>query len=272
MTGTTIVITSGKGGVGKTTTTANLGTALAMRGHRVVIIDTDIGLRNLDVVMGMESRVVYDLVDVLEGKCKPHQAMVRERHRHELYLIPAAQTRDKNCLQAAQLQSLCRSLENEFDYVIVDSPAGIDHGFRIAISSAREAIVVVNPEVAAIRDADKVIGLLEAAGLHRPKLIINRVSPEMVRRGDMMGQDQIVSLLSVEVLGMVPMDERLIIATNRGMPAVYDRKSASGAAFLKIAARMDGDEVPLGALDSRAGLMDRVRSLIGTDRSAYSHV
>jgi septum site-determining protein MinD len=272
MTGTTIVITSGKGGVGKTTTTANLGTALAMRGHRVVVIDTDIGLRNLDVIMGMESRVVFDLVDVVEGKCKSHQAMIRDRHRYELYLIPAAQTRDKNCLKAEDLQALCRSLENEFDYVIVDSPAGIDQGFRVAISAAREAIVVVNPEVAAIRDADKVIGLLEASGLRRPKLVINRVSPEMVRRGDMMGQDDIVSLLSVEVLGMVPMDERLIIAANRGVPAVHDRKSPSGAAFLKIAARIDGDDAPAPALDNRSGLMARVRGLIGTDRSAYSHV
>ncbi|MSQ17036.1 MAG: septum site-determining protein MinD [Dehalococcoidia bacterium] len=272
MKGTTIVITSGKGGVGKTTTTANLGTALAMRGHRVVVIDTDMGLRNLDVIMGMESRVVYDLVDVVEGKCKAHQAMVRDRHRFELYLIPAAQSRDKNSLHAEQLQALCGELENEFDYVIVDSPAGIDQGFRIAISPAREAIVVVNPEVAAIRDADKVIGLLEASGLRRPKLIINRVSPEMVRRGDMMGQDDIVSLLSVEVLGMVPMDERLIIAANRGVPVVYDRKSAAGAAFHKIAACMDGDEVPIAAIDGRSGLMDRVKGLIGIDRSAFSHV
>lgn len=272
MTGTTIVITSGKGGVGKTTTTANLGTALAMRGHRVVVIDTDIGLRNLDVIMGMESRVVFDLVDVVEGKCSSHQAMVRDRHRHELYLIPAAQTRDKNCLGAEQLQALCRSLEGEFDYVIVDSPAGIDQGFRTAIAAAREAVVVVNPEVAAIRDADKVIGLLEASGLRRPKLIINRVSPEMVRRGDMMGQDEIVSLLSVEVLGMVPTDERLIIATNRGIPAVYDRKSPAGAAFLKIAARIDGEDAPAPALDGRSGLMERVRGLIGVDRSAVSNV
>jgi septum site-determining protein MinD len=272
MKGTTIVITSGKGGVGKTTTTANMGTALAMRGHRVVVIDTDIGLRNLDVIMGMESRVMFDLVDVTEGKCKAHQAMVRDRHRHELYLLPAAQTRDKNCLHPEKLQALCRSLEDEFDYVIVDSPAGIDQGFRTAISAAREAVVVVNPEVAAIRDADKVIGLLEASGLRRPKLVINRVSPEMVRRGDMMGQDDIVSLLSVEVLGMVPMDERLIVATNRGIPAVYDRKSAAGAAFLKIAARIDGDESPAPAADHRSGMLERVRGLIGVDRSAFSHV
>ncbi|MBM3941463.1 MAG: septum site-determining protein MinD [SAR202 cluster bacterium] len=272
MTGRTIVVTSGKGGVGKSTTTANVGTALAMRGHRVVVIDTDIGLRNLDVILGLESRVAYDLVDVVQGVCKLHQAMIRDKHRFELYLLPAAQTRDKNCIQADQLNALCRNLEREFDYVIVDSPAGIDQGFKIAISAAREAIVVVNPEIAAIRDADRVIGLLEAAGLHRPKLVINRVSQEMMRRGDMMDEDDIVSLLSVEVLGMVPIDERLIIATNRGVPVVYDRKALSGVAFQKIAARIDGDEAVIPVANAKSGLMDRVRGLIGIDRSAFSHV
>ncbi len=174
MTGRTIVITSGKGGVGKTTATANIGTGLAMRGHRVVVVDTDIGLRNLDVVMGLENRIVYDLVNVIEGTCKLHQAMIHDKHKYELYLIPAAQTRDKTSIGPEQLRELCRKLEQEFDYVLMDCPAGIEQGFKNAIAAAREAIIVTTPEVSAIRDADRVIGLLEASELHRPRLIISR--------------------------------------------------------------------------------------------------
>lgn len=271
MTGRTIVITSGKGGVGKTTTTANIGTALAMRGHKVVVIDTDIGLRNLDVIMGLENRIVYDLVNVIEGKCKLHQAMIRDKHKYDLYLIPAAQTREKNCIKPDQLIELCRKLEREFNYVIIDCPAGIEQGFKNAISAAREAIVVTTPEVSAIRDADRVIGLLEAAELHRPSLIINRISPEMVKRGDMMDQHDVVELLAVDVLGLVPADERLIIATNRGIPVVHDKKAPSGAAFLRIAARVDGEKVPLLELEQKSGLLSRVRGLMGASRSVYSN-
>ena len=218
MKGRTIVITSGKGGVGKTTATANIGTGLAMRGHKVVVVDTDIGLRNLDVVMGLENRIVYDLVNVIEGHCKVHQAMIRDKHNYELYLIPAAQTRDKNSVDPEQLRELCAKLEEEFDYVLMDCPAGIEQGFKNAIASATEAIIITTPEVSAIRDADRVIGLLEASDLHRPRLIINRINPEMVRRGDMMDQKDVVELLAVEVLGLVPADERTITAANRGVP------------------------------------------------------
>ena len=271
MTGKTIVITSGKGGVGKTTATANIGSALSMRGQKVVMIDADIGLRNLDVVMGLENRIVYDLVNVIEGACKPHQAMIRDKHQNELYLIPAAQTRDKTAIDADQLRSLCATLEAEFDYVLVDCPAGIEQGFKNAIAAAQEAIIVTTPEVSAIRDADRVIGLLEASELHRPKLIINRINADMVRRGDMMDQRDVVGLLAVEILGLVPADERTITAANRGVPVVYDKKAPSGAAFLRIAARVDGDEVPLMDVGSTTSLVRRFRGLIGLNGSAHAH-
>lgn len=271
MTGKTIVITSGKGGVGKTTTTANIGAGLAMRGHRVAVIDTDIGLRNLDVVMGLENRIVYDLVDIIEGNCKLHQGLIRDKNDSNLYLIPAAQTRDKNCIDREQLKTLCGRLEGEFDYVLIDCPAGIEQGFRNAIGAAHEAIIVTTPEVSAIRDADRVIGLLEAEGLHNPRLIINRVRPGMVKRGDMMGKDDIVELLAIDVIGMVPADDRLIIATNQGVPVIHDKRSTSGAAFSRIAARIDGDDVPLMELRPKSGIMDKVRVIMGINRGAYSH-
>ena len=256
MTGRTIVITSGKGGVGKTTTTANIGTGLAMRGHQVVVIDTDIGLRNLDVVMGLQNRIVYDLVDIIEGQCKVHQGMIRDKNKYDLFLIPAAQTRDKNCINSKQLKDLCQKLQREFDYVLIDCPAGIEQGFKNAIAAAEEAILVTTPEVSAIRDADRVIGLLEAEGLHRPKLIINRVRPGMVKRGDMKDKDDIVELLAIDILGMIPADDRLIIATNQGVPVIHDKRAPSGAAFSRISARIDGDDVPLMELEPKYGIMD----------------
>ncbi len=271
MTGRTIVITSGKGGVGKTTTTANIGTGLAMRGHKVVVIDTDIGLRNLDVVMGLENRIVYDLIDIIEGQCKMHQGMIRDKHKYDLYLIPAAQTRDKNCIEAAQLKDLCENLEREFDYVLIDCPAGIEQGFKNAIAPAQEAIIVTTPEVSAIRDADRVIGLLEAEGLHRPRLIINRFRPGMVKRGDMMGRDDIVELLAIDILGIVPSDDRLIIATNQGLPVIHDKRALSGAAFSRIAARIDGEDIPLMDLEPKNTIMEKVRNIMGINRGAYSH-
>ncbi|HAA95508.1 MAG: septum site-determining protein MinD [SAR202 cluster bacterium] len=271
MTGRTIVITSGKGGVGKTTTTANIGTGLAMRGHKVVVIDTDIGLRNLDVIMGLENRIVYDLVNVIEGKCKTNQAMIKDKHDHELYLIPAAQTRDKNSVEPEQLRELCAELENDFDYVLIDCPAGIEQGFKNATAAAHEAIIVTTPEVSAIRDADRVIGLLESAGLHRPKLIINRIAPDMVKRGDMMDQKDVENLLAVDVIGLVPADENTVVAANRGVPVVHDRKSGAGAAFMRIAARVDGEDIPLENLEPKTGLFSRFKELVGMNGRAYSH-
>ncbi|MDA0262553.1 MAG: septum site-determining protein MinD [Chloroflexi bacterium] len=271
MKGRTIVITSGKGGVGKTTATANLGTGLAMRGHRVVVVDTDIGLRNLDVIMGLENRIVYDVVNVIEGTCKLSQALIGDKHDFELYLIPAAQTRDKNSIEPEQLRELCAELEEQFDYVLIDCPAGIEQGFKNATAAAKEAIIVTTPEVSAIRDADRVIGLLESAGLHRPRLIINRIAPEMVKRGDMMDQKDVEALLAVEVIGLVPADENTVVAANRGVPVVHNPKSSAGQAFLRIAARVDGEDIPLMDLEPKTGLISRFKDLVGIGGRTYSH-
>jgi septum site-determining protein MinD len=271
MTGKTVVITSGKGGVGKTTATANLGAGLALRGRRVVVVDTDIGLRNLDVVMGLENRIVYDLVDLTEGNCRLSQAMIRDKHVKELYLIPAAQTRDKTAIQPQQMKDLCQQLRQEFEYVLIDSPAGIEQGFQNAIAAADRAIVVTTPEVSAIRDADRVIGLLEAAELPIPDLVINRLRPGMVRQGDMMDQKDIMELLSVQMLGLVPDDDQLIIATNRGIPVVHNPKSWSGEAFRRIAARVDGDDRPFLELENGHGFVSKVKRLIGMQGKDFSN-
>ena len=261
MKGKTYVITSGKGGVGKTTTTANLGAGLALRDHKVAVVDTDIGLRNLDVVMGLENRIVYDLVDVVEEKCRLAQAMIRDKHAKELYLIPAAQTRDKSALQPEQMKKLCDTLREQFDYILIDCPAGIEQGFQNAIAAADHAIVVTTPEVSAIRDADRVIGLLEAEEIPMPNLVINRLKPGMVKQGDMMDKDDILDLLSVNMLGLVPDDEQIIISTNRGIPTVHNPKSWSGEAYRRIAARIDGDDVPYLDVENVPGLFSKIKKI-----------
>lgn len=274
MSGKTIVMTSGKGGVGKTTATANVGTALALRSNRVAVIDTDIGLRNLDVVMGLENRIVFDLVDVVEGRCRLEQALIRDKHAGELYLIAAAQTRDKDCVTTQQLVGLCRRLEDDFDYVIVDCPAGIEQGFRNAIAAAQEALVVTTPEVSAIRDADRVIGLLQAAEIRDIKLIINRIKPEMVRQGNMMDASDVLEMLAVDAIGLIPSDDRVITSTNNGNPVVYDGQSASGREFVRIAARIDGEHIPLiDPIDETpTSIMDKVRNIMGINRKASANV
>lgn len=244
MAGRIIVVTSGKGGVGKTTTVANIGTTLAKKKHSVVLIDGDIGLRNLDVVMGLENRIVYNLVDIVEGKCRKEQAMIRDRKLNNLCIIPAAQTREKEAVQPEQMKQLCAELAEEFDYVFIDCPAGIEQGFRNAIAGAGTALVITTPEVSAIRDADRVIGLLEANLLKDIHLIVNRLNHRMVKKGDMMSTGDIVSLLSVPLLGIVPDSEEVVISTNRGVPLVHERGSRAGAAFQRIAARLNGEEVP----------------------------
>lgn len=208
--GEVIVITSGKGGVGKTTTTANLGAALAMQGKKVVLIDTDIGLRNLDVVMGLENRIVYDIVDVVEEKCKLRQALIKDKRFQELFLLPAAQTRDKSAVNEEQMRNLTNALKEEFDYIIIDCPAGIEQGFKNAIAGANRAIVVTTAEISAIRDADRIIGLLESSEIKNPELVINRIKPNMVRRGEMMDVNDIVDLLSIELVGVIPDDEYVV--------------------------------------------------------------
>jgi len=229
-----IVITSGKGGVGKTTTTANLGTALALLGKKVVLVDTDIGLRNLDVVLGLENRIVYDLVDVIEGTCRLKQALVKDKRFEGVYLLPAAQTRDKTAVNQEQMIKLVDMLKEEFDYILIDCPAGIEHGFRNAIAGADEAIVVTTPQIAAVRDADRIIGLLEANDLNSPKLIVNRIEPDMVRKGDMMTIDDIVGILAIDLIGVVPDDQSIVVSTNKGDPAVTDKRSMAGKAYNNI--------------------------------------
>lgn len=241
-----IVITSGKGGVGKTTTSANLGCGLAVLGKKVALVDADIGLRNLDVVMGLENRIVYDLVDVVEGNCRLKQALIKDKRYDGLFLLPAAQTRDKDAVSPEQMQKLCENLKEEgFDYVIIDCPAGIEQGFKNAIAGADRGIVVTTPEVSAVRDADRIIGLLEANGLNNPMLILNRLRIDLVQRGDMMNIEDVTEILAVDILGVVPDDEAIVIATNKGEPAVTNQESRAGQAYRNIVQRIVGQEVPI---------------------------
>lgn len=265
MAGRVIVITSGKGGVGKTTTTANLGTGLAKLGKRVCLVDADIGLRNLDVVMGLENRIVYDLVEVVEGQARLRNALVKDKRLEGLYLLPAAQTREKDAVSPEKMAELTAQLAEEFDYVLLDSPAGIEHGFRNAIAGAHEAIIVVTPEVAAVRDADRIIGLLEANELLKPRLIVNRIRPRMVRKGDMLDIDDVIEILAIELIGVVPDDEEIIVATNKGEPIVLNERSRSGLAYRNIVRRLEGEDVPFLHLEDGT-FMDKVRNFIGMGR------
>ncbi len=251
--GEVIVITSGKGGVGKTTTTANLGTGLAKLNKKVVLIDTDIGLRNLDVVMGLENRIVYNLVDVIEGNCKLKQALIRDKKYENLYLLPAAQTRDKTSVTPEQMKKLTEELKNEFDYVILDCPAGIEQGFKNAIAGADRAIVVTTPEISAIRDADRIIGLLEANEVGRPSLVVNRLRPDLIKKQDMMSADDVVEILAIDLIGQVPDDENIVISTNNGEPCVGDN-SLAGQAYMNICRRVTGENVPFLDLDAKRGI------------------
>ena len=259
-----IVITSGKGGVGKTTTTANIGTGLALLGKSVVLVDTDIGLRNLDVVMGLENRIVYDLVDVVEGTCKIKQALIRDKRYDRLYLLPAAQTRNKNAVSPEQMKELVAQLEGEFDYVIIDCPAGIERGFKNAIAGAKSAIVVTVPEVSSVRDADRIIGLLSAGGISDVELLINRIRPDLVKRGDMLAIEDTLEILGVDLLGVVPEDELIFRASNLGEPAVTDKASRAGEAYMNVARRLLGEDVPLMKLDSQTGFVYRLKNLFAS--------
>lgn len=258
-----ITITSGKGGVGKTTAVANLAVALAADGQKVVCVDGDIGLRNLDVVMGLENRIVYDVVDVIEGRCRLRQAMIRDKRLPELYLIPAAQTRDKSAVSPSEMVRLCDELRSEVDWVIIDSPAGIERGFKNAIAPADRVIVLTNPEVSAVRDADRVIGILEAEEKGPPDLIINRLNPAMVKRHDMLSAADVLDLLAVRLIGIVPEDENVIVATNRGIPIVLDGKSRAGEAFRNIARRIKGEDVPFMDFDNQGNLWQKLSRLTG---------
>jgi len=260
-----ITVTSGKGGVGKTTITANLATALAMQGKKVVAIDADIGLRNLDVVMGLENRIVYDLVDVVEGRCRLRQAMIKDKRQQELYLIPAAQTRDKMAVSPSDMVLVCDQLRQEVDFVIVDSPAGIERGFRNAIAPADQVLVVTNPEISAVRDADRIIGLIEAEEKGPAKLIINRIKPDMVARGDMLSINDVIDILAIQLIGIVPEDESVLISSNQGTPIAMRGSNgvSAGQAFRNIAHRLVGEDVPLMDITLKPGLLNRLGSWLG---------
>ena len=256
-----IVVTSGKGGVGKTTTTANIGAGLSGSGKKVVIIDTDLGLRNLDVVLGLENLIVYNLVDVIEGKCRLKQALIKDRRFDHLYLLPSAQTKDKTSISPGQMKKLTQELKEEFDYIILDCPAGIEQGFQNAIAGAERALVVTTPEVSAIRDADRIIGLLAANGIRNTQLIINRIRMDMVKRGDMMSVEDITEILSIPLIGILPDDEQVVIGTNQGLP-VIGMDSVAGKAYKNICQRIEGEEIPFLDLSRTNGLLQKISNLL----------
>ncbi len=264
MPGRVITITSGKGGVGKTTATANLGVALAQRGMRVAVVDADIGLRNLDVVMGLENRIVYDLVDAVEGHCRLQQALIRDKRLSELYLLPAAQTRDKSAVSEAQMHDLCSELREMTDFVLIDSPAGIEQGYRNAVSPADEVIIITTPEVSAVRDADRIIGLVEAEEKGPARLIINRLKPALVQRGDMLDTSDVLDILAIELVGVVPEDEQIIVSTNQGRPVALLNGSQAGLAFRHIAGRLLGDDIPFMELKPPPSFMERLLDVFRT--------
>lgn len=259
--GEVIVITSGKGGVGKTTTTANVGTGLAKLNKKVVLIDTDIGLRNLDVVMGLENRIVYNLVDVIEGSCRIKQALIKDKRYPNLYLLPSAQTRDKNSVSPEQMSRLADELREEFDYILMDCPAGIEQGFKNAIAGADRALVVTTPEVSAVRDADRIIGLLEANEIKNTHLVVNRLRVDMVKRGDMMSSEDVVDILAIDLIGVVPDDESIVISTNQGEPLVGS-DSLAGQAYMNIARRITGEEVPMLNLNGKNSFFSKLTNLL----------
>lgn len=257
MDGKVIVITSGKGGVGKTTATANVGIGLAKQEKKVVLIDADIGLRNLDIILGLENRIVYHLVDVVYGRCQVRQALIKDKKLPNLFLLPASQVDDKSAITPEQMKSLCVRLKGDFDFILIDCPAGIEQGFRNAVAGADEAIVITTPEVAPVRDADRVIGLLQGS-LGDPRLIINRVAPELVRRGDMLDQEDVLDILAVGLLGLVPEDAEIVIAGNRGTPVVLNGSSKSGQAYRRIVRRILGEEVPIPELNGQGSFIHRL--------------
>src|SRR6056297_736256 len=253
-----IVITSGKGGVGKTTSTANIGSALAKLGKKVVVIDSDIGLRNLDVVLGLENRIVFDIVDVTTGNCEVKKALIKDRRLENLYLLPAAQTKDKESVSPDDMIQLVKDLGNEFDFILIDCPAGIEHGFKNAIAAANRAIVITTPEVSAVRDADRIIGLLETNEIDDIKLVVNMIKMSMVQRGDMLSIDDITDILAVNLIGAVPDDEAVVISTNRGEPVVKNEDSLSAKAFINIARRLTGEDVRVLDISIKENIVEKV--------------
>lgn len=262
--GESIVITSGKGGVGKTTTTANIGTALAALGKKVVVIDGDTGLRNLDVLMGLENRIIYTIFDVIEGRCRLKQALIKDKKFQNLCLLPTAQTKDKDDLSADEMLKIVKDLKNEFDYILIDCPAGIEQGFENSVAGADRALIVVNPEITSVRDADRVIGKLDAKGLDDHAVIVNRLNYEMTQKGDMLDVNDIIETLSVKLIGVVPQDTNVTVSTNRGEPIVLDDNAYAGKAFKNIAQRILGEEVPFMDLNTGSGgFFNSIKKLFG---------
>ena len=262
MAGKVITISSGKGGVGKTTATANLGISLASLGKKVVVIDADIGLRNLDVIMGLENRIVYDLVDIVEGRSKLRQGMIKHKKFEDLFLIPAAQTRDKMAVSPDDMVKLTDELREDLDYILIDSPAGIERGFRNALEPADEVLIVTNPEVSAVRDADRIIGLIEAADKGPGKLIINRLKTDLVRKGEMLSSDDVYDILGLTIIGIIPEDELVLSASNSGIPVTLNMESKAGMAFNNVARRVTGEDVPFMNLDDNPGFFRRLVRLL----------
>lgn len=265
--GKVIVVTSGKGGVGKTTATANIGAGLASQGHSVVLIDTDIGLRNLDLVLGLENRIVFDLVDVVEGKCRSfRQALIKDKRFDNLSILASAQSREKDAVKPEQMKKLCNELKDAFDFIILDCPAGIEMGFKNAIAGADEAIVVTNPEVSAVRDADRIVGLLEAAEIDTIRLILNRVKPGLIKRGQMLSVTDVQDILNIELLGQVPEDERIVHSSNKGEPAILDARSKAGMAYRNVVARILDPAVPI--VDPQTSIWSKLRRVLTADLGA----
>ncbi|MFS0561855.1 septum site-determining protein MinD [Terribacillus sp. 179-K 1B1 HS] len=264
--GEAIVITSGKGGVGKTTTSANLGTALALMEKKVCLIDTDIGLRNLDVVMGLENRIIYDIIDVIVGRCSLKQALIKDKRFDHLYLLPAAQTSDKSDLTPDGMEKIVAELKPEFDYILIDCPAGIEQGYKNAVAGADKAIVVTTPEKPSVRDADRIIGLLEQEDIESPKLIVNRIRNHMVQEGDMLEVDEIVQVLSIDLLGIVADDDEVIKASNHGEPVAFHPNTKASIAYRNIARRILGESVPLMKFESEKGMFSRLKKLFSKSK------
>ena len=258
--GEVIVITSGKGGVGKTTTVANIGTGLAMLDRKTAVVDTDIGLRNLDVVLGLENRIVYNLVDVVNGSCRLNQALIRDRRHPGLFLLPSAQTKDKSAVSPEQMIKLTEELKEEFDYVLLDCPAGIEQGFRNAVAGAERALVVTTPEVSAIRDADRIIGLLEADGLRNIQLIVNRLRPDMIARGDMMSVDDVTEILTADLIGTILDDEQIVVAANQGEP-LSGKNSPAEDEYRNICRRILGEDIPFMEIRQKKGVFRRLSEI-----------
>ena len=257
-----IVITSGKGGVGKTTTTANLGVGLSKLGKKVVLIDTDIGLRNLDVALGLENTIVYDLVDVVTGICEPQKAAIKDKRYDNLFFIPAAQTCDKDAVSEEQMKELCNKLKDEYDYILIDCPAGIEQGFRNAIAGADKALVVATPDISSVRDADRIVSLLDSNGVDDHYVLINKISPDLVKRGYMLSVDDIINMLNINLIGVVADDKEIIVSAAKGEPAVLNSGSLAGQGYRNIAERLIGNNIPLMDFEDKS-FKSRMKKLFG---------